>query len=113
MTEVTFGGSGGALRGYLARPADGGPWPGVVVVHDVFGMTADLRRQCDWLAGAGYLALGPDLYSWGRKFECLRSTIGDLRAHRGRAFDDIDAARSWLVSEESCSGRIGVIGYCM
>jgi carboxymethylenebutenolidase len=114
MTEVTFPGSAGELGGYLARPAGTGPWPGVIVIHDVFGMTNDLRRQCDWLAEAGYLAFGPDLYSWGRTFACLRATMSALRAGRGRAFDDIDAARRWLVADEpNCTGRIGVIGYCM
>jgi carboxymethylenebutenolidase len=114
MADVTFPASQGELRGYLARPAGQGPWPGVIVIHDVFGMSSDLRRQCDWLAEAGYLALGPDLYSWGRKWACLRSTMSDLQAGRGRAFDDINAARNWLaVGSEHCSGQIGIIGYCM
>lgn len=113
MTDVTFPASHGELRGYLAEPAGPGPWPGVIVIHDAFGMTADLRRQCDWLAGAGYLAFGPDLYSWGRKIACLRSTFGDLRAGRGRAFEDISAAREWLTGRDDCTGRAGVIGYCM
>jgi carboxymethylenebutenolidase len=77
-------------------------------------MSADLRNQCDWLAGAGYIAFGPNLMSWGRKRTCMRATIADLRARRGRAFDDIDAAREWLIAEEpGCNGRVGVIGYCM
>jgi carboxymethylenebutenolidase len=113
MGEVVFPGSQGQLRGYVARPRGDAPWPGVVVIHDVMGMTADLRRQCEWLASAGYLALGPDLYSWGGKVACLRSTFSDLRAGRGRAFDDIDAARTWLATQDGCTGRIGVIGYCM
>lgn len=113
MAETTFRASHGESRAYLARPDGTGPWPGVIVLHDVFGMTADLRRQCDWLAGAGYLALAPDLYSWGRKITCIRSTMNDLKNGRGRAFDDIDAARARLVGDEDCTGTVGVIGYCM
>jgi carboxymethylenebutenolidase len=113
VADVTFPAPQGELRGYLALPAGQGPWPGVVVIHDVFGMSSDLRRQCDWLAETGYLALGPDLYSWGRKQACLRATMRDLRAGRGRAFDDINAARNWLVNDEHCDGHAGIIGYCM
>jgi carboxymethylenebutenolidase len=113
MPEVTLTGPLGTLGGYCARPEGPGPWPGVVVIHDVAGMSSDLRRQCEWLAGEGYLALAPDLFGWGRKFTCIRATMHDLHARRGRAFDEIDAARSWLAGAPECTGRIGVIGYCM
>jgi carboxymethylenebutenolidase len=113
MAEVSFSSPHGSLRGYLARPAGDGPWPGVLVIHDVFGVNNDLREQCDWLAAAGYLALGPDLYSQGSKLSCLRSLIIDFRARQGRTFDKIDAARSALLANEACNGHVGVIGYCM
>ncbi len=113
MGDVTFSSAHGTLRGYLSRPSGDGPWPGVVVIHDVFGINSDLRRQCDWLAASGYLALGPDLYSPGSKFSCLRSIILDLRARRGKTFDNIDAARTTLLDNEDCNGHAGVIGYCM
>ena len=113
VTAVSLPGSKGALDGYLAVPDGTGPWPGVVVIHDALGMTADLRGQCDWLAGAGFVAVGPDLYSWGRKFSCMRATFSDLTSRRGRAFDDIDAVRGWLADRDDCTGSIGVIGYCM
>ncbi|MEA3060218.1 MAG: carboxymethylenebutenolidase [Sphingomonadales bacterium] len=114
MPDLTVPSAQGQIKAYLARPAGAGPWPGVIVIHDAFGMSTDLRRQCDWLAGAGYLALGPDLYSWGGTFTCLRATMRDLQARRGRSFDDIEAARAWLAADATmCTGQIGIIGYCM
>ncbi|MBV9409988.1 MAG: dienelactone hydrolase family protein [Acidimicrobiia bacterium] len=113
MSDVTFPASQGELRGYLARPEGTGPWPGVIVIHDILGMTKDLREHADWFAQHGYVALAPDLYSWGRKIPCLRSTFRDLRAGNGRAFDDIEAAKAWLTAGGDCTEKIGITGFCM
>jgi carboxymethylenebutenolidase len=113
MTDVNITTPTHQLRGYLARPVGAGSWPGVIVLHDIAGMGDDLRHQADWLAGAGYLAVAPDLFSWGRKMACLLAVGRDLQAGRGQAFADIEATRQWLAGQPGCTGRIGVIGYCL
>jgi carboxymethylenebutenolidase len=59
-TTVPGGASAPELRAHLAvPPVSEGPWPGVVVVHEAFGLNDDTRQQADRLAAAGYLALAP------------------------------------------------------
>ena len=116
MPEVTVPGASSApeLRAHLAVPPVGtGPWPGVVVLHEVLGLTVDTRQQADRLAAAGYLAVAPDLYTAGGVARCLRSTFRALTSGEGDTFGDIEAARAWLADRDDCTGRIGVLGFCM
>jgi carboxymethylenebutenolidase len=85
----------------------------VVVVHDWAGMSRDLRNQADWLAAEGYLAAAPDLYYWGSKLRCLPVIMREVTAGKGRTVADIDAVRDWLSARDDCTGRIGIVGFCM
>jgi carboxymethylenebutenolidase len=113
MPDVEIPTKSGSMPGYLAIPAGAGPFPGVVVIHDALGMSPDVRRQADWLATEGFVAVAPDLFHWGSKFKCLRAVFTDLRARRGRAFDDVESTRTWVLAQAASSERTGVIGYCM
>jgi carboxymethylenebutenolidase len=116
MPAITVPGGASApeLRAHLAvPPATPGPWPGVVVIHEIFGLNDDIRGQAEHLAAAGYLALAVDLYSAGGAVRCIRSVFRALTSGSGPAVDDIGAARTWLAAHPDCTGRVGVIGFCM
>lgn len=103
----------GDLEAHLAVPSGEGPWPGLVLVHEAFGLDENMRVLADRMAGAGFLTLAPDLFSRGRRSACLRATFTALPRGHGPAFDDVEAARAQLVGDERCTGRVGVIGFCM
>jgi carboxymethylenebutenolidase len=112
-TTIPGAASAPELAAHLAVPPVGeGPWPGVVVLHEVFGLDDDIRQSADRLAAAGYLAVAPDLYTSGRR-RCLRATFRALGSGEGAAFGDIEATRAWLAARPDCTGRVGVIGFCM
>jgi carboxymethylenebutenolidase len=58
---IEFDAGGAPTPGYLATP-DAAAGPGVVVLHEWWGLTEPLRQVCDRLAEAGFVALAPDLY---------------------------------------------------
>ncbi|HEU5160237.1 MAG TPA: dienelactone hydrolase family protein [Streptosporangiaceae bacterium] len=114
MPDINFSVGAADVRGYEARPAAGdGPWPGVVVLHEAFGLTPDIREQADRFAAAGYLALAPDLYTGEAGLRCVRKAFRDLLSRRGRTWETIEETRAWLAGRPECTGRVGVIGFCM
>jgi len=113
VPDTTFDAPDGRLAAYVATPRGAGPWPAVVVVHEIFGLTDDVRRQADRFADNGYLALAPDLYSWGLTPRCLVATLRTLSSGSGRARADIDAARRHLAARDDCTGKVGIIGFCL
>jgi len=101
------------LKGALAVPAGAGPWPAVVMVHEVFGIDENMRAQMTRLASAGYVVLMPDLYSRGGARKCLTATFKALAAGTGQAFEDIQKAKDLVTSRSDTTDKVGVIGFCM
>ena len=89
------------------------PFPGVVVIHDIYGFSADLKRHCQRFADAGYAAVAPDLYKGGRP-GCVVKTLSSMASGKGFAYEVIDAARNVLAARDDVdTDRIGVAGFCM
>lgn len=107
----------GDLSAYVASPEEtDGSSPGVLVLHELFGLNDDIRRIARRFANNGYVALAPDLYSVGPRARplCIRRTMQALRSGEGRAFADIETARSWLALRDDVDeSRMAVAGFCM
>ncbi len=106
-------GASAGLTGQFVRPEGDGPWPGVVLVHEAFGINDVMRRQAERFARAGYIALMPDLFTEGGARKCLTQTFRDLTSGTGRSFADIESARQLLIARDDCTGEVGIIGFCM
>jgi len=103
----------GDLPAYRASPAGEGPWPGLLLVHELFGLDDEMVRHADTVAAMGYLVVAPELLARGRRVVCLAQTMTALRTGRGRVFDDLEAGRTALLADPACNGSVGVIGFCM
>ncbi|MBU9764488.1 dienelactone hydrolase family protein [Mycobacterium sp. TNTM28] len=113
MTTISLPTPDGSIDALLGIPQGTGPWPGVVVIHDAIGYGPDNEAVSDRIAAAGYLAITPNLYSRGGRARCITRVFRELLTQRGRALDDILAARDHLLAHDQCSGAVGIAGFCM
>jgi carboxymethylenebutenolidase len=119
---VIRGHDGHSFSGWLAVPAHGSG-PGMVVVHEIFGVTDCIKEVCQRLAGLGYVALAPELFSRlqpglvldERTAENLpRALETGQRLDLPKAADDCIAALEELRRRpDVAGGRAGVIGFCL
>lgn len=105
---------GGTLRTEFFAPGAEAPWPGVLVLHESFGLNNDIRRIARRFADSGYAAMCPDLYSHGSRIVCLsRVIVGMVRGSVDREIGDIVDARNALASQPGVDrDRIAVAGFC-
>ena len=111
----------GPFEAYVARPVAPGR-PAIVVLHEVFGVNADLRSTCDELAAAGFLAICPELF-WRQESRVDLSVRDPSDWEKGlalyRSFDldagvrDIEATVAAARALPETSGRVGVMGFCL
>jgi carboxymethylenebutenolidase len=117
MPDISYPVGDGSAHGYLAAPSNGsaepGPWAGVVVIHEAFGLNADIRQKADQFAAHGYLALAPDLFDGRSWIRCVLGAFRQIQARSGPAFTALEAARNSLAARADCTGKTGVIGFCM
>ncbi|BAK34654.1 putative hydrolase [Microlunatus phosphovorus NM-1] len=111
METVTEDVTIGDRMAVSARPAGAGRWPGVVMLHEGYGINEVLRRQAQRLASAGYLVVAPDLLGDGQRYDALKSALESLTARQGTPFEVIAQSRTWVIDRRECNGKVGVIGF--
>jgi len=109
---VTLG--AGGPRAFVAWPSGDRPAPAVIVVHEWWGLNAQIRRTARQLARQGYVAIVPDLYHG----QVAGDPEGAHELMRGleddRVLADLGAARAWLAAQpRTAEARLGVMGFCM
>ncbi|MDB4949178.1 MAG: putative carboxymethylenebutenolidase [Gemmatimonadetes bacterium] len=113
--EVVYGTvDGRQVRGYLARPADAAPGaalPGIVVIHEWWGLNDNVRMMTRRLAGEGYSALAVDLYgSAAATPEQARGLMGGVMANPAAAVSNLGEALKYLRAQGA--PKIGTVGWC-
>ena len=86
MAHSSFTTPQGERAGYLGRPEGAGPWPGVVAIHEIFGLDQNMRDLSDRLATMGYLTFAPDFFNGGNWRKCMRVAFRELKAGAGEFF---------------------------
>jgi carboxymethylenebutenolidase len=102
--------------GYLALPDGAGPHPGVVVIHEAYGLNDNIKDITQRFAGGGYVALAVDLFSDRIRAVCMaRYMAGLLIGSVNRSgIADLKSALTYMAKlDEVDAQRMGAIGFCM
>ncbi len=114
--SIALQGGGQMPAAFFPVPGAAEPRPGVLVIHELLGLTREMRRLAGQFAEAGFPALAPDfLHGLGPKPFCIaRFARGIGRPGTGRPYRQLDVARQWLAARPEVDGQpIGVAGFCI
>ncbi|MEJ2292176.1 MAG: dienelactone hydrolase family protein [Deinococcales bacterium] len=114
--EVTLPGDGTTLRAHLARPAGDGPYPAIVVIHEIVGLNDNIRDIAERFAAEGYVALAVDLFAGRSRALCMARFMSGLlwNSLQHQGIRDLRRTLDWLAARPEVAGdRVGAIGFCM
>ena len=119
--RITINGHDGTFGAYIARPGVL-PAPAVVVLQELFGVNADIRKHCDELAEQGFIAVAPDLF-WRQEPGVDLSVTSEpdwqhgLRLYQAYNRDtgavDVKDTAEAVAKLRECTGTVAVLGYCL
>lgn len=111
---IEFQAAGRMAKGYLSESEGDGPHPGLIVIHEWWGLNDHVKDIADRFASQGYVALAPDLYDGTVTKDPARA--GELMQGlaQDKALETLTGAVNFLRGQASVSpDKIGVTGFCM
>ncbi len=114
FTNVTYTDQdGNELIGYLAQPEGEGPFPGVLLIHEWWGLNEGMTILADALAAEGYVVLAPDAYRGNVTAAFPRALWLRLTTPEAQVFNDVDASLAHLMSLDNVdTERLASMGFC-
>ncbi|HTK28253.1 MAG TPA: dienelactone hydrolase family protein [Vicinamibacterales bacterium] len=104
----------GSIKGYLARPAEPGKLPGVIVIHENRGLNPYIEDVARRLAVERFVAFAPDGLTsvGGYPGNDEEGAVKFREVNGAKMLEDFVAAANWLKGRPDCTGRIGAVGFC-
>ena len=116
VVSVPRAGGNGVMESFFARPNAAGSFPGLVVIHEAFGLNDNIREITRQFAEQGYAALAVDLFSNRNHILCMLQAFHGMliRPLNNSTLSDLQATMAHLRGQAGVDGdRIGAVGFCM
>jgi carboxymethylenebutenolidase len=106
----------GVMDSFFVKPEGSGPFPGMIVIHEIFGLNDNIRQISREFAGQGYAVLAVDLFSNRNRALCMMQIFSGMlfRPLNNSMLDDLNSAFDFLKQTAGVhADRIGAVGFCM
>ena len=106
----------GAMESFLVKPEGAEPFPGVVVIHEIYGLNDNIREIATRFAEQGYAALAVDLFSNRNRVVCMLQIVHGMliRPLKNAMLADLQSTVAFLQRQPGVDAkRVGVVGFCM
>jgi carboxymethylenebutenolidase len=114
--DVSYPSGSKTMPAYLALPEGDGPFPALVIIHEIFGLNDNMRAIAGRFAEQGYAALAVDLFAGQNRAICMARFMADMNLnsldHPG--IRDLKTGLTWLAEQPYVDPeRLGAVGFCM
>lgn len=114
--NINIPGGTSGLNGYFAHPAAGDSLPGLIIIHEIFGLNDNIREITQRFAHEGYAALAVDLFAGRNRAICMFRFFSDMfmNSLNHNGIQDLKVALTYLQDQPMVDkNRVGAVGFCM